>query len=268
MAKATDSEALKLQELFDRFKAKMDCTAPEYRIPLGWLYVYRQAQDQRKRLENRARQLDKSAKAPFWAAVLPAFAVDKMDSTIREAVENLRKAEEEAAKELHKALRHTSWYLEVAITASRGVGMSPSAGTLSAAKILDAFVSMKRFGTIGQMMRYARLAPENGKAPKRMPGQRIKYNPKAFQSLFDLTETWVRMPECHWRVRWDFWKAYYREQYPDVKTHPQMRIHNMGRRKVMREFLHDLWDLWRAWEAHAEGVTADAGVSAGDAAHG
>lgn len=248
MAK-TAKNGLSYEELFARFMAKMNQIAPEYREPLGWLYVYRQAQDQRKRLQNRARQLDRSADKVFWAAVLPKVAVDEMDLAITASVERLMETEEDAAKRIDKLMRKSSWYKEVAVAAARGVGMSPKAGMMTAVKLLDAFVAMTRFNTIGQLMRYARLAPENGKAPKKASGERIKYNPKAFQALFDLTDQWNRVPECYWRQRWDYWKAYYREQHPDLKEYPDGRIHNMGRRKVMREFLHALWDLWRSWEA-------------------
>lgn len=241
-------EPLKFEDLLARFKAKMDLIPEEYHEALGWLYVYRQIQDQRKRLANRATQMTGDGKRVFWASVLPLDMRINMVAEIKGAIKKIEENEEKAARELHKALRKTSWYLEVAIPAAKGVGMTPNAGTLSAAKILDAFASMSRFGTIGQLMRYARLAPEEGQAPKRKPGQRIRYNPKAWQALFDLTEVWVKMPDCHWRTRWDYWKLYYREKYPDPKTHPPMRIHYMARRKVMREFLHDLWDLWRAWE--------------------
>lgn len=243
-------EAPKFEELLQRFKAKFDRTPAEYHEVQGWLYIYQQVQDQRKRLANRALQMSGEGKRVFWASVLPdGDARDEMSRTILAAVADVEKAEERAAKEIHTRLRKSSWYLEVAVPACNGIGMSKTAGTLTAAKILDAFGSMSRFQTIGQLMRYARLAPENGKAPKRQSGQRIRYNPKAFQALFDLTDQWNRHPDSHWRQRWDFWKVYYREQYPDAKTYPDGRIHNMGRRKVMREFLHDLWDLWRAWEA-------------------
>lgn len=246
---AAETESPKFEELLRRFQAKFDRIRPEYREVLGWLYVYDRAQAQRKMLKNREFQLSSEGKQVFWAYVLPAGeAREMMAQTIARAIPELEASEEEAAKQISRLLRKTTWFNEVAIPACREIGMSKTGGTLTAAKFLDAFGSMSRFNTIGQLMRFARLAPENGKAPAPKSGQRIHYSPKAFQALFDLTDQWNRHPECVWRVSWDQWKVYYREKYPDVKTYPQGRIHAMARRKVMREFLHELWDLWRDWE--------------------
>lgn len=239
-----EQEDLKFEELLSRFKAKMALIPEEYYPALGWLYAYRQIQDQRMRLANRANQL-KRGKRVFWGSVLYGPLAETIYNTIIDAAEGIEEQEARAARELHKALRKTSWYLEVAVPAAKGVGMSENAGTLTAAKILDAYASPSRFNTFGQFIRYSRLAPENGRAPRRERGQRIHYNPKAWQALFDLSESWNKVPGCYWRQRWDEWKGYYRERYPD---YPAGRIHNMARRKVLREFLHDLWDLWNFWE--------------------
>jgi hypothetical protein len=241
--------ALKFEENFSRFLAKMDLIPEEYHAALGWLYAYQQIQDQRKRLANRALQMT-GGKKVFWGNVLPDELRAPINKTMADAADGIDDFETLAGRNLHKALRHTTWYQEVAIPAARGFGMSETGGTLSGAKLLYTFVSPSRFTTFGQFIRYARLAPENGKAPHRTRGKQIHYNPQAWQALYDLSEVWCKTSpdKCIWRAMWDEWKGYYREKYPDEKTHPKLRIHNMARRKVLREFLRGLWELWGAWE--------------------
>lgn len=238
-------QGVPFEELLERFRAKMAMIPEECHEAMGWLYVYRQIQEQRMRLDNRMRQLAASEKRVFWARVLPPEMVAPMAAVAQAPVEALEKAERKAAAEIQRSLGRTDWYRQVAVQAARGVGISEKNGGLSAAKILWAFGSASRFPTFGRIVRYARLAPEDGQAPRRKPGQRIRYNPQAWQALFDLSEVWARMPDCYWRVRWDAWKAYYQERHPD---YPKWRIHAMGRRKVLREFLKDLYEIWREWE--------------------
>ena len=250
MTTATEETAgIDFAELLERFKAKFALIPVEYHVALGWLYVYRQIQDQRKRLQNRATQLSgEGDRRVFWANLLSEEMTAPMSLVISASAGAIKKSEAAAAAQVSRLMGESSWYTEVASPAARGVGMSTPAGALSAAKILDAYGSVRRFGTFGQIIRYSRLAPEDGKAPRRASGKRIKYNPRAWQALFDLSEVWNRLPTCHWRLRWDAWKEYYRAAHPDEKAYPKGRIHNMARRKVLREFLHELWDLWHAWE--------------------
>lgn len=236
---------LKFEELLARFQAKMNAIPAEYHEAMGWLYIYRQIQDQRKRLANRANQMSQG-KRVFWASVLAEEPRVEMQKTIKAGVAATAKSEEQAAAQLHKAMRHTSWYRHVAVTAARGVGISEDAGTLSAAKLLWAYGSASRFPLFGSIVRYSRLAPENGKAPGRIKGRRIHYNPQAWQALFDLSETWNRLPDCCWRVMWDAFKIQAQEKHPDW---PKWKVHAWGRRKMLREFLRDIYEIWLAWEA-------------------
>jgi len=240
-----DKHEVSFDVLLQRFREKMNSIPREYHAAMGWLYVYRHVQEQRKRLGNRAIQMFGEGKRVFWATVLPPEVAAPIAATLVEAVGNLEKAEQIAARNIHKLLKDSSWYTQVAVPAAKGFGMSENAGTLSAAKIMWAYGSASRFATFGKIVRYSRLAPEDGKGPKRERGARIRYNPQAWQALFDLSETWNRMPDCYWRLRWDGWKAYYAEKYPE---YPKGRIHNMARRKVLREFLKDLYELWLVWE--------------------
>lgn len=223
-----------------RFRAKLALIPPEYHEALGWLYVYRQIQDQRKRLFNRSIQMQEG-KRTFWGSVLPVTVLGPMAALIRASADKIEDSEALAARRIDALLRDTSWYREVAVPAAKGVGM----GTLTAAKILWAYGSASRFATFGRIVRYSRLAPENGEAPKRRHGAKIRYNPAAWQALFDLSESWNRKPDCVWRQRWDLWKAYYADKY---SAYPKGRIHHMGRRKVLREFLRDLYEFWGEWE--------------------
>lgn len=253
---AEQEDALKFQQLLERFLDKMNRIPTEYHEILGWLYSYRSLQDQRKRLANRSNQMS-TGKRVFWGHVLPEAMMRPMQLTMTAPVESVQKAEDECARHLHRLMRKTSWYVDVAVPAARSTGMSEGSGTLSAAKLLDAFGSASRFETFGQIIKFARLAPDaNGRAPKPARGAKVSYSPRAWQALFDLSETWNRKPDSYWRLRWDAWKAYYREKYPEKKTHPDLRVHNMGRRKVLREFLRDLWEHWRAWEGARGDVTA------------
>lgn len=237
-------ESLNYAQNLEKFKQKMALVPKEYHEVLGWLYVYRQIQDQRMRLINRATQF-KQGKRVFWAHVLPPEMALPMMAQIRAAAENIVQAEEVAAERITRLLIHTSWYQDVAVPAARGIGISKNAGAVTAARFLDAYASPSRFKSFGAFVRYSRLAPENGRAPKYARGRKIHFSPKAWQALYNLSECWNRLPDCEWRVLWDAWKAIYAKQHPD---YPKGRIHNMARRKILRAFLRDLWDLWNIWE--------------------
>lgn len=244
-----DESPLDFEALLARFLAKIEGIPPECREAMGHLYVYRNLQDQRKRLANRANQMSEG-KRVFWCRVIGGTGLADMKAALSGAAEKLQQSEAAAALSLHQAMRKTSWYRHVAISACQGIGMSKDAGTLSAAKLLWAFGNASRFATFGRIVRYARLAPENGKAPGRAKGQRIHYNPAAWQALFDLSETWNRMPDCHWRLMWDAYKIKAAEMHPDW---PKWKVHAWGRRKMLREFLRDLYEVWLAWEARTNG---------------
>lgn len=255
-----DEQAPNFEELLRRFQEKLARIPAECHLAMGWLYVYRQLQDQRKRLANRANQLS-TGKRVFWGHILPPEMLASMVPVMTGPIEPMQKAEETAARQLHRAMRRTSWYREVAIPISRGVGMSEDAGTLSAAKILWAYGAASRFSSFGRIIRYSRLAPENGKAPGREHGKRIHYNPAAWQALFDLSETWNRMPDSCWRIMWDAYKIQRAREYPDW---PKWKVHAWGRRKMLREFLRGLWEIWVAWEARQEGSVSTRFLSPGD----
>jgi hypothetical protein len=256
------------EELLARFKDKMDRIPQECHLAMGALYIYQKIQEERKRQANRANQMSEG-KRVFWSQVLPKEMLPPMVGIFEKAVEPLRKQEEEAELLLRtgfvwrkkdetkpdspryrltlgQGLRDTAWYKEVAVPSAHGVGMSEDNGTLSAAKILWAFGSASRFPSFGCIVRYARLAPEDGKAPGRAKGKRIHYNPSAWQALYDLSEAWAKMPDCHWRMMWDAFKAQASQNHPDW---PKWKIHAWGRRKMLREFLRELYDTWLAWEA-------------------
>lgn len=259
------------EELRKRFLAKYEKIPVEYHEALGWLYVYQKQQDNRKRVANRALQLTEG-KRVFWVELVGSELARVMAEGMKvvhtktgdvDVTTFMEKQEDYAAARIHACLAKTTWYRDVAVIAAHGFGMSDRSGTLTAAKILDAFGSPSRFATFGSVIRYARLAPENGKAPRPTRGAVVHYSPKAWQALYDLSESWLKMASCDWRQKWDAWKEVYRAKYPDEKTHPKMRIHQMGRRKVIREFLHELWDLWREWEAnHAPVAVPPTPVSA------
>jgi hypothetical protein len=250
-----------------RFREKMARIPEECHLAMGALYTQRKIQQERMRQNNRANQLVEG-KRVFWADVLPRDMLVPMVGMFKGTIDPLAKQEEEAALLLHrgyvwirdendptapkkrlvlgKGMRETAWYKEVAIPSAHGVGMSEDNGTLSAAKILWAFGSASRFPSFGCIVRYARLAPEDGKAPGRAKGKRIHYNPSAWQALYDLSEALAKMPDCHWRMMWDAFKAQASQNHPDW---PKWKIHAWGRRKMLREFLRELYDTWLAWEA-------------------
>jgi hypothetical protein len=169
-----------------------------------------------------------------------------MADLLASSIEPIMKAEEMAGRQVAKQMLPSSWHQQVAMQAAGGVGISREGGAITSAKLMWAYGSASRFRTFGCMVRYSRLAPENGMAPKPERGKVLRYNPSAWQALYDLSESWLRMPDCQWRQMWDNWKAVYGQEHPD---YPKGRIHNMARRRVLREFLRDLYDLWLLWEA-------------------
>lgn len=233
------------KDLLARFQAKIAAIPAECREAMGWLYVYRQLQEQRKRLGNRALQMLGNGRRVFWANALAAEVAQSMGERLAAAAEKVHEQEREAEKQLRRLLMPTDWYRSVAVPAARGEGISKNNGALSAAKLLWAFGSASRFSSFGRIVRYAGLAPENGRAPRPRRGVRINFSPAAWQALFDLSECWLRMPNGYWRNRWDALKAVAAEQHPDW---PANKVHAWGRRRVLREFLRDLWETWQEWE--------------------
>ncbi len=243
-----EAEPLKFEELLARFKAKMATIPAEYHEAMGLLYLRRFAQEERKRVANRQNQL-KLGKRVFWGHVLPPETIAKISPWLDGSIEALQDLEKKSEAALREQVLGKSWYHEVAVVAARGFGISDTAGVVSAAKILWAYGKASRFPTFGCIVRYSRLAPENGKAPGKAKGHRIHYNPAAWQALFDLSEIWLRNPGCCWRIVWDDYKALAVEKHPDW---PKWKIHAWGRRKTLREFLRELYDVWLAWEARQQ----------------
>jgi hypothetical protein len=242
---ATNDESPNYEELFERFRQKMAMIPRECWPAMGWLYAHRHLQEQRLRLENRARQLMASDKQVFWARVLPAEVADPIGVVVAGAISSIEKYEEKVKEGLTNAMRNTSWFLTVAVPAAQNSGITRSTGELSAAKILWAIGSARRFATFGKIVKYCGLAPEDGHCAKRRRGHKCGYNPQAFQSLFDLSECWLRNVNSPWRIMWDGYKAACQQKHPDW---PKLKVHRWGQRKTMREFLRRLYELWTQWE--------------------
>lgn len=247
--------ALSYEELVERFRAKVSSIPEECHEAIMLWKMAQEVQKTRIAAENSLRQVVSVGKKVFWGDELPENIRAIMVKGDEKHFEALRKQEDAFVRASEKAFKSTRWYNEVALPAAEGFGLGP----MLAGEFLWHVGSASRFPTFGRIVRYAGLdvTPE-GKAPKRRKGARVTWSPPLRTALYKLTEVWNRNPESIWRARWDGYKAWYREKYPEKEVYEEGgkektryndgHIHNMARRKVQREFVRSLYHLWIAYE--------------------
>jgi len=270
---------LKFDDLHGQFIAKMKMIPEECLEAVGYWYAYEKIQKSRIALTNQYLQVAGGGKRVFWASeVLPSDVRDGMaryytlaigakkamyeivktviqgedvEFGILELNKPLNSVEDSLARKIDKSIRETTWFNEV-LQPTAKVGI----GGILAVPLLVAIADAKRFNSFGRLVSYAGLdVTKAGRAPKREKGKPFKKSHLLRKTLYLITESWNKMPDCKWRIMWDTWKLWYEENRPELlqevskegKHCGKGHIHNMARRKVQREFLRELYTRWYEW---------------------
>lgn len=252
MSPEEQNKAPGYEELVQRFRAKVASIPEECHEAIMLWKMAKEVQLARIAAENNLRQVVETGKRVFWGDELPESIRNCMVKGDNKYYEMLRQQEDAFVRAAEKHFKETRWYNEVAIPAAEGFGLGPAL----AGEFLWTIGCASRFPSFGRIVKYAGLdvTPE-GQAPKRKKGAKVTWSPQLRTALFKLTEVWNRNPECIWRARWEGYKAFYRDKYPEKETYEEKKtryndghIHNMARRKVQREFLRNLYTLWLEYE--------------------
>ena len=139
-------------------------------------------------------------------------------------------------------------------------------GPLYAANLLGYIGNIKRFPTVSSLWKYAGLAVVNGQSDRRIKGQHISYNPYLKTlCLGKIADNFVRSGKKNagtYRILYDKYKAEEQEKHPEpVKstktTGPKQfytkgHIEKLTRRKVVKEFVKELYLQWQTVETPEE----------------
>jgi len=236
---------LPFEKLVEAFRRKVNSIPEECRNAVFYWLLFDRTQRSRIAFQNRLTQTQEAAKRTFWSEGIPPEIQEAL-VPVEEGSTFMAKLKSEEQKHLRKCKKEfekTIWYNEVAVAAAEGDSMGPAI----AGALLWRIGSVRRFPSFGKFVRYAGLdVTPDGKAPRKSKGNKVTYNPQLRATLFRLSEVWLRSKGV-WRGRWDAWKAHYRAR-PDLAEENPGHIHNMARRKILREFLRNLYARWSEYE--------------------
>lgn len=144
------------------------------------------------------------------------------------------------------------------VTSIKGLG----SGSL-AAQLLSQIDDVKNFETVSKLWRFAGLAVFDGKAEKNSRGEKSHFNNKLKGICFNIADMFIKHQTPGYVDIYYAEKERLRGLHPDVmcrdcnlpwadcqhkKTHKRMyndgHIHTMAWRKMVKEFLKDLWIEW------------------------
>ena len=124
-----------------------------------------------------------------------------------------------------------------------------------AAKLLAQIDDIARFDTVSKLWRFAGYAVMEGKAEKNKPGEKSHFNRKLKAICFVIADQFIKQQTPGYVDIYYAEKARQRALYPEPikngagKTiYTDAHIHNRAWRKMIKEFLRDLWLAWRKLE--------------------
>lgn len=143
--------------------------------------------------------------------------------------------EEQALFELHDLVKPLPIYREVIQV--KGIGKILAAQLISA-------IDISRANTPSALWRYAGLAVFDGKAERRIKGEKLHYNMELKKFCFLIGESFVKCRSPYRRI-YDEAKEFYAANRPNwTKKH----CHMAALRKMVKVFLVHLWIKWRELE--------------------
>ena len=148
-----------------------------------------------------------------------------------------------------------------------------------AAQLLSQIDDINKFETVSKLWRFSGLAVFNGKAEKNAKGEKSHFNNKLKGICFNIADMFIKHQTPGYVDIYYTEKAKLRELHPDVmckdcgllwaeckskKSHKRMyndgHLHTMAWRKMVKEFLKNLWIEWRKRDL-LDRVTHSPGVS-------
>lgn len=124
-----------------------------------------------------------------------------------------------------------------------------------AAKLLAQIDDISKFDTVAKLWRFCGYAVIDGAAEKNKPGEKSHYNRKLKSICYMVGEQFIRQQTPYYVDIYYAEKARQRQLYPEVvkvsatkKIYTDAHLHNRAWRKMVKEFLKDLWLEWREAE--------------------
>jgi hypothetical protein len=118
-----------------------------------------------------------------------------------------------------------------------------------------------RFDTISKLWAYAGFHTVEGKAPRKMKGEKANWNPHLKRICWLAGESFVKVTTSPYRDLYDQFKKKYKEQHPEpvdtgkknkkgepIFNYTPGHIHSMAKRKVVKIWLSHIWLKWREAE--------------------
>lgn len=142
------------------------------------------------------------------------------------------------------------------LTSIKGLGAGGDA-----AKLLAQIDDIGRFDTVSKLWRFAGLAVMEGKAEKNQKGEKAHFNNKLKAVCYVIADQFIKQQTPGYVDIYYSEKARQRELHPEkIETgrktqngkalyqYSDAHIHNRAWRKMIKEFLRDLWLHWRRLE--------------------
>lgn len=123
-----------------------------------------------------------------------------------------------------------------------------------AAKLLAQIDDVGNFDTVSKLWRFAGYAVMDGKAERRTSGEKAHYNARLKAICYMIADQFIRQQTPGYVDIYYAEKARQRELHPEPETiggkklYTDGHIHNRAWRKMIKEFLKDLWLEWRRLE--------------------
>ena len=188
--------------------------------------MYAQAQKFRVACENRARSIEQGADV----------AEDGQREFSALLGERYKAIEEEIFGRMSQAVKdHPAWPW---LSAVKGIG--PTLAT----KILGMIPEIEGFETMSQLWRYCGLAVMDGKAERKVKGEKLHYNNRLKTTMYIVAGSFLKSGSPFRRI-YDEARAYYTEMRPDWT---EGHRHLAALRKMEKVFLGCLYIYWREAE--------------------
>lgn len=171
-------------------------------------------------------------RCPICGAPVTEVVVEPPE-VLKSVLEGLASIERDLYKGLEKAVEGHPLYLQY-LQHVKGVGAATSA-------YLITVLNPARFEKVSQLWKYCGLHVENGKAPKKVSGQAIGWNPDARTMMWKLGESFRKVG--------DFYKMMYQRFFEEsTKKHPNWtKAHHLAhaRRVTVKLFLAHWYTVGR-----------------------
>lgn len=138
--------------------------------------------------------------------------------------------------EVEEEIRHASRDIPEIQAVRKVKGIGP---TIAAE--LYAMIDIERADTVSALWRYCGMGVVEGKAERRVKGDKLHYNADLKVVMFKIGKSFMMTGSPYKRV-YDDAKAYYQANRPEWT---KMHVEFAARRKMQKLFVSHLWQVWR-----------------------